>query len=391
MQTLNLIHVSDLHFSGADADDQQVVLNAFLESLEGLSTTSEKPDLLIFTGDVVRDSTEHDVYNLASDLFSRIADVIGLPKDSVLVCPGNHDASRAVVGPHLLNIEEYRNLSRTRDGANKIFQSSQFLAYVSEAFGDFNTLSPLIENRYRTFNNQIANVYYYRDLDLAVICLNTACLTTAGLATQDFGRLCVAEVWLERAFAAVPAGARTLTIGHHPLDWLNEDSRNCVEAMLARQGFAYLHGHVHDARPRSVSTLEGSCFFAQSGALFTHREAYNGYAIVAVGADSPPSIRVRYRSYFDKRRVFDRAVDLTPEGVFYSSDAAELYWKAVTPPVDFRLLNYWRIESLCPFLDRDCSETLTPHQLDDVFVPPEFERETSVKRETDTRVGTKVG
>lgn len=62
-------------------------------------------------------------------------------------------------------------------------------------------------------------------------------------------------------------------LGHHPLDWLADEERGPIQAILAKHAATYLHGHLHRAAT-NVNEGAGLLFRAvQAGAAFQARES----------------------------------------------------------------------------------------------------------------------
>src|SRR5262245_8020633 len=128
------------------------------------------------------------------------------------------------------------------------------------------------------------------------------------------------------AVTCLPRDSAMIFMGHHPIEWLREFDRPDVDFMIQKHGIAYLHGHMHSPRPTVLATIEGSTIRTQAGALYQGRQRYNGYTWLSIDIDTRHT-EFRLRSYFDTRRVF--AVDVAPEGTYYSSPAARSFWARV--------------------------------------------------------------
>jgi len=50
---LSILHVSDFHFTRRRAREQKIIVDALVADLETLCIGHRKPDLIIFTGDLV--------------------------------------------------------------------------------------------------------------------------------------------------------------------------------------------------------------------------------------------------------------------------------------------------------------------------------------------------
>ena len=55
---VNILHLSDLHFSFKNSAQSNLLRGPLLNDLEQLSGTYYKPDLVVFSGDIVRDPDE---------------------------------------------------------------------------------------------------------------------------------------------------------------------------------------------------------------------------------------------------------------------------------------------------------------------------------------------
>jgi hypothetical protein len=210
---------------------------------------------------------------------------------------------------------------------------------------------------------------------------------TPGL--DDKGHLAFPERSLVNAIDAIAAEVPVIAAGHHPLECFNDAHCRLLQQLLTKRAIAYFCGHLHESSPKTVSTPNGTLFVAQTGALYNHRDYWNGYAIVAADP-AERHFRTTLRRWFEPRREFSFAEDIADRGVFYSSDAAEAAWHQRGQQVDRRALAEWRKAQLLPALFQECNEGLSSQSLEEVFVAPEFERDVIYQRETDERVGSRI-
>ena len=207
-------------------------------------------------------------------------------------------------------------------------------------------------------------------------------LCTCGLIRErsDKERLFLPEAMLLEGLRAVPEKAHTIVVAHHPLDWLNETSRETATTIIAQSAQAYLSGHLHRVDPQTLHSLAGTCFFAQSGALYDHRDRWNGYGIYQVVPGSP-HVKMNYRRWFERRRQFGKAEDLTPDGVAYSSQEARAFFAGVRTSLDYQRLDEWRKSTLLPAVEAECGQSLSPVPIETSFVDPEFTRDVLITSE----------
>lgn len=372
---VTIMHLTDLHLQVGDNFGQTVVLDAFHKDLQKLADLDLKPDLLLFSGDLAKVADEPDAYYHVLELLLRIGSSLNLDQENILICPGNHDVSRAVVGPSLPQVTKWQDIAKDRDEANKLQTDASYANHVFKTFSEFRSLAEAFGQSSRVKAGQSYAVHFFRELGLAVVVINTATLSTAGLvdSQSDERRLVVPERLLVEAFAGVPNGAHVVVMGHHPLTWLNESNEDIVRKLLESKANMYVSGHLHAVRPQTIQGLLGKCHFSQSGALYEWRDHWSGYAIYRLVPRSP-HIKATYRRWYEDRREFSKAEDISDDGVVYSDPDAEKFFQTLNLKVNVTFLEDWRKVHLEPFVAEETDKTLSPVPIGDSFVAPEFDR-----------------
>ena len=136
--TVNLLHLSDLHFRKRGFSDQTLILDAFKEDLKIICDGPLKPDLVVFTGDLVQAADDPDVYlHLYDDLLSDVIKITRCNESRFFFCPGNHDAHRVVIQRqwHLQSGLE-ANLN-DREHLNSEYTDAALSTLVRDKFGNF--------------------------------------------------------------------------------------------------------------------------------------------------------------------------------------------------------------------------------------------------------------
>lgn len=91
-----ILHLGDLHFSAKLLGTDKVNSDSVLEELvEILKTVDWKPTIICITGDIV-DKYDIGGFALAKTWIKNLAEILSVPMDRVLICPGNHDCSRDI-------------------------------------------------------------------------------------------------------------------------------------------------------------------------------------------------------------------------------------------------------------------------------------------------------
>ncbi len=99
MATITWLHLSDLHFRAGEQWDEDVVLRNLLKDVrQRIAEDGLRPDLVAVSGDVAFCGAAEE-YVLAGQFFDELlgATEPALPKDRLLVVPGNHDVDRRAI------------------------------------------------------------------------------------------------------------------------------------------------------------------------------------------------------------------------------------------------------------------------------------------------------
>lgn len=391
MKFINILHLTDLHLKNPCSWDQSRIITSLLIDISKLRFTANAPDLIVFSGDLAYGAADQEAYTPVFDLLIKIIEACGLTEDRLILCAGNHDINRKVVGANIPSLENFRNRSWTYKGANELTDDTNFQTYVQEAFAEYNTLAGALVNQNCTHVDNLSAVYYIRDLGLSVVSFNTATLSAGGIIDKlaDQGKLFVSEKTIVTALEKVPNGITPLVIGHHPPSWFSDDNQSIFERLLGGKTLGYLSGHLHDVAPKQSLFLSGSFLHVQSGALFCGRERWNGYALIKIAPDEKHT-RISYRRWFEHRLEFSKAEDLKDDGVFYSSDEARIFFEAISPGIDRHTLDRWRTTKLIPYLSDKCNNLVSNNSSESLFVPPDFDREIPYRTEGEARIGARI-
>lgn len=373
---LNILHISDVHLHASSDFAQNLILDAFIEDLGKLETLNLKPDLVVVSGDLAKAADDENAYSNFLNFLIKIQDLLKLKEDQFVFCPGNHDVSRQAVGPALPTIQQWRNDAADRDKANSLLSNPNFINQVYKTFKGFYDLEASFNQSYAIKTGPFYTSYFFREFGLSVAVINTATLSTAGLISvgDDERKLVVPERMLMDALSVAPKDSFKIVVGHHPTSWLNENNEDVFKRLLGKSADMYMCGHIHKARPETVTNLLGQCYFGQTGALYEWRDHWCGYCVYQVGLDSR-HVKSSYRRWFEDRREFSKAEELGDDGVVFSSAEARQFFATAKLRISTTDLEAWRQAQLLPALGPECSKSLAPVPIEDAFVAPEFVRD----------------
>jgi predicted MPP superfamily phosphohydrolase len=370
MRSVRILHIGDLHLTKKRHFDQSIILSAFLSDLTTLRNRGMKPDLILFSGDLANDPDEAEIYDHALEaFFLPTFEATGLTDDELVLTPGNHDVSRSAVREQEYLQSGLLGKLIDRTSINDFYNRDPNSSFITSKHKSFFDMKRHLSAKYCVAENAFWQAFYFPRIHASVVSINTAWMSSAGLLGSDQNILMVPEAALHAAFSSVPKQAPVLLLGHHPVDWLAESCRSDFTYLLQKRSVIYFHGHLHEARPSTITTTEGQVLRSQVGALYQGRERYNGYTLITLDLDTMHA-EYQLRSFFDRRREFDKAIDVAPEGTFYSSVEAKEFWSRVTRPVDPENFTKWLRNEVYPALATSLNEGLSDVPVSQLFVHP---------------------
>jgi Calcineurin-like phosphoesterase len=340
---LTILHISDFHFSAKKRREQEMIVEALVRDLQTLCIGHRRPDLVIFTGDLVQ-AAGVDQHNEAYDLLlDRVLKASGCGEERTYLVPGNHDLSWTGLMHYPDEHRSWRDaLGRSDEMArlNAFYDQRSFEAPVKRKFAELSELERYLDGNERERTSRLKSAFVTVDhiasLNLDLVIFNTAVLSTGGHVdfAKDERNLAVPEYAVVEAVRALTPGSFCVFATHHPFGMLSEQNARYLEGEFAKHANLHIFGHMHDPQPRSVVGLKGCVLSDQAGALFTaRREYYNGYSLITLDR-ATPHCEVLIRSYYKDRDEFDEGVDVIEGGRWYPSQEARQHFRKIANPVD---------------------------------------------------------
>lgn len=372
-RSINILHISDLHFTRAKSGfSQSVVLDALRRDLSSFAVGRRSPDLVIFSGDLVHAADEEDIYGyLFDDFLFEITQLARCSEERIVLCPGNHDAHRLQVKKDRKQQEQISKNLGDREKLNTAYLQGELESFTERKFKSFFDSRSLFAQPNPDLSDALVSLYHFDDLSIDVITINTAWMSRGGNQNwaPDERKLLFPEAALYNAIKQTKKGHRRILVSHHPLNWLSEFSEIDLVNTIDRDFELYLYGHLHDPRPVSINSVNGQCLRNQAGALYMGRKRYNGYALISLENDNGYAV-VFLRKFSDPRREFVEGVDIVPDGTFYPRKEDENFWRKHEKTVDRAMIRAWIAEKLLPATADIYNQGLVERPVCDVFVPP---------------------
>lgn len=323
-----IVHLSDLHFKN-DVENRKR-LEYLISDLRRLR--ADGPIHTAFTGDLIQAGDQSEDYDL---LFEELIMPLIEMGHEVHLVPGNHDVQRSVAEIDFI------------DSCLKDATSSYLFNKMGELVDPYpeSKLDPL--SKYRQLEQLLGpydhSTYYGWARTrgaISVVGLNSAWLCRSRTSGDtDRGKLRIEPYILEGLAKNLPAGNLRIALMHHPLDWLEETTRDAVTKILTREFDMALFGHVHATDMTKLTHGGSDCLFAQSPPLRSNwSKGTNGYSVIRSNVDSK-RFEIEYRSYSATRRSFVPGHDFAPEGLLHPRTEDRDFFQA-SPSEEFLSMRY---------------------------------------------------
>lgn len=251
---MRILHITDFHHS---AESQIDVVNALIDCI---LENNLKIDLVFFTGDLVSKGNKIENFKGASIvLFDSLSVGLGIPKENIIFCPGNHDINRSNIHGAMksffdTNINSNANLNDFYKKKDDVFMDSlkpsqNFKLFISEFHSDnrCNKLRDLYTIHFRNIE----------DKKLGIVCINSAWISSIDKSGKDDkGNLLIPLDLLKEIKQELGTVNKKIILLHHPLYFLKDFNLFEVENFVHNEFELMFYGHVH--KISSISRHSGS-------------------------------------------------------------------------------------------------------------------------------------
>lgn len=249
---LNILHVSDVHFTSNDKTHTQKKITTAL--INSVSNYDGLIDYCVFTGDLANHATP-DEYEIAGNWLEALYTAIKNPNAKMIICPGNHDVNRKQA-----NIAALRGASINQDIFDQAFTDTT----NNQHLDNFNQW----HSKFKSKNNWVIsswekNAHYlseqHNGININFVMINSAILACDN---DDYGHLCVDINEINYCLnECTEMPGVNVCLMHHPLDagWFAKWNNDKLSTILKQSDTCdiLLTGHVHDSEGDSMSNNLG--------------------------------------------------------------------------------------------------------------------------------------
>jgi hypothetical protein len=360
---LEFVHLTDLHY--ASSAFQNELIKQLLKDLKSEKAKGANPAFVLISGDLVGNPEVPGIYpSFETNFLLPVLDALQISSSRVLLCPGNHDVNRAVQRENQL---VYQSLQKSLgDQAFLTVEQSRselgrYAKQISEAFFD-------VASRYGgMWESPFAKIHCFDAEKVAFIALNSAFGCSVEGSAKDRGQLALSSEAVLSAFQRIPDDYVKISFCHHSMGDLNESTVRELSSIIEKNALIHCFGHVHQAKPSTIVSVSGSCFYVQGGALYESTRCYNGYSLIRVAAAR--HVEAKYRSFYPDRREFDDGTNVSHGGRFYNSQSSESFWANTIQPPSEGTIRAFLLASRDSVV-KQLETTMTERSLSETFVEP---------------------
>ncbi|MCG8357485.1 MAG: SUMF1/EgtB/PvdO family nonheme iron enzyme [Kiloniellales bacterium] len=315
-QPIRILHFSDIHFREEKSWDADAVLRALTRFIkkevedEGLA-----PDLVAITGDLAYSGSSKE-YALAREwledqLWPALADV--LPRDLLLLVPGNHDVDRSKVSRGVRSMQDGLLRARSQDEIaellsdkddrrNMLRRHAGYMKFVADWYGKRQPLP-----------------WWQRTIELRGTRLHFAGLDSAWMSCgdKDRGSLLLGRYQLTQSVMSEEAEGADWRIAlmHHPWDYLAEFDHRAARSSVHQHCDLLLRGHLHEPLSERVVRPDPSrsCLELAAGCVYEDSEYPNAFQWIEL-SPTDKRVRVLFRAWLHSEWTADRNQPGCPEG-----------------------------------------------------------------------------
>jgi len=268
------LHLSDFHV-GMDAYGQRILFTEICEHLRDRIKDNYSPDFVFITGDLADKGRQAEYSEFFDQFLDPMLKSLGSSwSGKIFAVPGNHDVERSrapyFTPAHILE-KPGKVFDRTADG--RIAREQFALRFKNYSTMDF-TGSP------REWLESEAGAYALKipvgNTEIGLVGINTAwfCKDDGDRHSLTPGVNLVAD-----ALEEVKALPLKIVLGHHPLNWLEDEQAQQLSLIFGKHSVLYLHGHLHVNDSRYDDGGKGQFLGIRCGSAFQGR-----------ADDKPPSV-----------------------------------------------------------------------------------------------------
>lgn len=305
--------ISDIHLSDEKAENQGLVLNAFLEDFKKQVVLLKPDDVFVLIGgDLVQAADSKDIYQSFYKRLIRPIMAAGVKKKNIVCVPGNHDVQRSWI---------HKNIRLYAPAISQTFTEETFDNFINAESGafllqKFSAFSNFMENTMERDGFNLIGYPVELNDDWSVYCLNSALTSFAGVEDADFPMLQKDNNHLNidtrRLYDWVSNNKKKkVLLMHHPFEFYSNWAGVELRKIVKKSFDLVLTGHTHEQDLLCNNNDSESFVWCMAPQLFTDKKDSLGYSVIELNPDGVE--RIIYREWNNRRNDFRPGQSFTAE------------------------------------------------------------------------------
>ena len=308
-----LFFISDIHLSDEKAENQGLVLDAFLEDFKKQKELQNPAEIYVIVGgDLVNDADADGIYLSFYERLIKPIMATGIKKKNIICVPGNHEAQRSWVKQNIIGYAPV---------ISQMFTEEKFNNYINEQSGDyllqkFLNYSNFMEHNMERDGFNLIGYPVELNNDWSVYCLNSALTSFAGIKDNDYpllkkddGRL---NIDTRRLYDWVSNNKKKkILLMHHPFEFYAPWVKSELKKIVKLHFDLVLTGHTHEQDLLCNSNGDDSFVWCMAPQLFSDKKDRLGYTIIHLNPEGVE--RIIYREWNERRNTFRPGNSFTEE------------------------------------------------------------------------------
>lgn len=309
MKTI-ILNISDIHYCNNKAEDEGLVLSAFIKDVKEQISKMEYDDVYVLIGgDLVFSADDNSYKGFDETIIQPLMDMLAVGRDHFIFVAGNHDLNRKCVedaeDSFLAIVGAQKDSAGFNDLIRKDIQKpllfskfDPFLRYGKESMGR---------------GDEILTCGYYSINDSwSVHTLNSAILSCGGYNGIDDAKHLGVDTRRLYENLAKDTHRHKILLMHHPenfcLDWVKHE----LTKLYGEEFDLVLTGHTHDQDILCHNYNQKKFIHCEAPQLYLNKNDLDlGYCFIEIINDSVS--RIIYREWFEKRNKFRPGLSFTEE------------------------------------------------------------------------------
>lgn len=301
-KTINILHVSDLHFGHGNArtkSDQMMIVYEIIKDASRLKENLGEPDIVIISGDIAFKADFENEYSDAKSWITHLCNELELNKLSVLCVPGNHDINRQHICDHPIRKWTHEALRNSPSQLDELAMQSDGLSIIWPKFKNYCAFIEDYGGPEITPQRPFWTIPKQTPLgNISIVGLNSVLLSCDNSDSNN--TLLLGQEQIRGGIHDQPEDSLLVVVQHHPPDWLR-DGKELV-SWLKNRPHILLTGHIHDQGATVQFDLGGGGgLYIAAGAAHTDVGTDHGYSWLTLSNDH---INFYPRTWAKSRKCF---------------------------------------------------------------------------------------